>query len=262
MMRVEYDRNMLRRVEKKLGRMKREAPKVLKTALNDTAKVGRKDLADKAQKTYAVKKSGFNKSMKINKARVNNLEAEIVSEGRPLGLKDFKVTPASYKPGSGQPPEIIKAKVVKSSSYKPLEKGGIKAFVTRFSSGHVAVAQRRGDARLPIKTKHPRKAYTFRGCQYPSIRISSLVDLSLVTRRLPLSRSFVEEFPCGAQLMAHYAEELLALLENVQVEQRHLQVGVVVTVHPVNHTFAHHGKLVLAFVGDGKRLVIEAVPVG
>ncbi len=152
MMRVEYDRNMLRRVEKKLGRMKREAPKVLKTALNDTAKVGRKDLADKAQKTYAVKKSGFNKSMKINKARVNNLEAEIVSEGRPLGLKDFKVTPASYKPGSGQPPEIIKAKVVKSSSYKPLEKGGIKAFVTRFSSGHVAVAQRRGDARLPIKT--------------------------------------------------------------------------------------------------------------
>ena len=152
MMKVEYNRNMLQRVERKLGNMKKEAPKVLKVALNDTAKEGRKDLASEAQKTYAVKKAGFNKSMKINKARVGNLEAEIVSEGRPLGLKDFKVTPASYKPGNGKPPDVIKAKVLKSSSYKPLEKGGIKAFVTQFSNGHIAVAQRRGDERLPIKT--------------------------------------------------------------------------------------------------------------
>ena len=34
---------------------------------------------------------------------------------------------------------------------KPLEKDGIKAFVTKFASGHVAVAQREGKERYPIK---------------------------------------------------------------------------------------------------------------
>ena len=154
MIKVEYNKNMLRKVEKKLGNMKKEAPKVLKVAINDTAKEGRKDLAEEAKKTYVVKKAGFNKAMKIYKARVSNLEAKIVSEGKTLGLREFKVTPASYRPGNGQVPDIIKAKVLKSSKYKPLEKGGIKAFITKFSNGHVAVAQRRGKDRLPIKTLH------------------------------------------------------------------------------------------------------------
>lgn len=154
MIKIEYNRSMLQKVERKLGDMKQDAPKVLKAAINDTAKQGRKDLADEAKKTYAVKNTSFNKSMKINKARVSNLEAEIVSEGKTLGLKDFKVTPASYRPGNGTPPDIIKAKVLKSSKYKPLEKGGIKAFIVEFSNGHKAVAQRQGKDRLPIKTLH------------------------------------------------------------------------------------------------------------
>ena len=51
MIEISYDRNMLAQVEKKLGKMKSEAPKALKNALNQTAKQARKELADEAQKT-------------------------------------------------------------------------------------------------------------------------------------------------------------------------------------------------------------------
>ena len=43
------------------------------------------------------------------------------------------------------------AKVLKNGSMKDLEKGDLKAFVTRFASGHVAIVQRRGKERMPIK---------------------------------------------------------------------------------------------------------------
>ena len=49
-------------------------------------------------------------------------------------------------------PEVVKAKVLKSGGMKPLQMGSLKAFVTKFASGHVAVAQRRGGERKPIKT--------------------------------------------------------------------------------------------------------------
>lgn len=43
------------------------------------------------------------------------------------------------------------AQVLASGSMKPLEVDGLKAFATRFASGHVAIVQRKGADRLPIK---------------------------------------------------------------------------------------------------------------
>lgn len=151
MIEISYDRNMLEQVERKLGRMKSEAPKALKNALNQTAKQARKDLADEAQKTYTVKTERFNKAMKIKNATPARLEATIKATGRVMGLKDYKVSPATMRTGANRP-DVVKAKVLKASGMKPLEMGGLKAFVTKFSSDHVAVAQRRGAARLPIKS--------------------------------------------------------------------------------------------------------------
>ena len=37
MIEISYDRNMLEQVERRLGRMKSEAPKALKNAINQTA---------------------------------------------------------------------------------------------------------------------------------------------------------------------------------------------------------------------------------
>jgi 3-deoxy-D-arabino-heptulosonate 7-phosphate (DAHP) synthase len=147
----EYDAKTLAQVEKKLGALKSEAPKALKNAINATAKQARKELAQEAQKTYVVKSGRFNKAMTIKNATQGNLEATIKATGAPMELKDFKVSPASVKTGKSRP-SMTKGKVLASSGLKNLQKGNIKAFVAKFSSGHATVAQRQGSARLPIKT--------------------------------------------------------------------------------------------------------------
>lgn len=142
---------MLKQIERKLGRMKREAPKALKRALNQTAKQARKDLVVEAKKKYAIKTSGFNKAMRIKNATSSKLEATIKATGKVMGLKDFKVSPPTMRTGVNRP-DIVKAKVLKLGEMKSLEMGNLKAFVTKFSNGHVAVAQRKGEKRLPIRT--------------------------------------------------------------------------------------------------------------
>ena len=87
----EFDEVTVKSVEKKLGRTKSEAPKALKNALNATAKDARKDLAHKAQETYAVKIGGFNKQMKIKPATAGNLVAVIETRGEHLEFKYFSV---------------------------------------------------------------------------------------------------------------------------------------------------------------------------
>lgn len=150
MITYEYDQSTLRKVEKKLGSLKSEAPKALKNAINQTAKQARKDLAKEAQKTYVVKSGRFNKAMTIKNATQGSLEATIKATGAPMELKDYKVSPATARTGANRP-SITKAKVLKASSMKGLQKGDIKAFVAKFKSGHASVAQRRGSSRLPIK---------------------------------------------------------------------------------------------------------------
>lgn len=151
MIEINYDQTMLEQVERRLGRMKNEAPKALKIAINQTAKQARKDLAIEAQKTYTIKIGRFNKAMKIKNASSSRLEATIKATGKVMGLKDFKVSPATMQTGANRP-DILKAKVLKAGRMKSLEMGNLKAFITKFSSGHLAVAQRRGKKRLPIKT--------------------------------------------------------------------------------------------------------------
>ena len=119
MITYEFDQNTLAKVERRLGRMKSEAPKALKNAINQTAKAARKDLAEEAQKTYVVKSGRFNKAMTIKNATQGNLEATIKTTGAPMELKDFKVSPATARTGANRP-SITKAKVLASGSMKEL----------------------------------------------------------------------------------------------------------------------------------------------
>ena len=43
------------------------------------------------------------------------------------------------------------AQVLSSGTLKPLEVRDLKAFVAKFASGHVAIVQRKGKERLPVK---------------------------------------------------------------------------------------------------------------
>lgn len=162
MIEITYDHDMLRQIERKLGKMKGEAPKVLKNAVNQTAKQARKELAAEAQKTYTIKKGGFTKAMKLKSASMSNPEATIKAKGEPIPLVNFRVSKAG-----GQ----VRAQVLKSGGLKPLEKGGIKAFVNNIarkgqtrkkdtkkgkvgtSVRHNAIAQRETKQRLGIEEK-------------------------------------------------------------------------------------------------------------
>ncbi len=154
----QYDEKTLQTIERALGDLKSESRKVLKNAVNATAKKAKVDLAKKAQETYAVKQGSFTKAMKTDNATVSNPSATINVTGEQLELKDFKVSPATYKTGKARP-SITKAKVLLSSSLKGLQKGDLKAFIVKFTntsksgktSNHVSVAQRVGRSRLPIR---------------------------------------------------------------------------------------------------------------
>ena len=57
--------------------------------------------------------------------------------------------------------------------------------------------------------------------------------------------------------MAHDAEELLALLKNVEIDEGNLQVVVVeVALHTVEMTLAHYRELVFQPVGIGQHFVV------
>ena len=149
-LRFEFDEDLLHTIEDALGSMKSESRRVLKNAVNDTARDAKKDLAKKAQETYAVKQGRFTKAMKTQNATLSDPTATINVTGEQMELKDFKVSPATYKTGPDKP-DILKAKVLLSSSLKGLIKSNNKAFLVKFRSGHVSVAQRYYKSRLPIK---------------------------------------------------------------------------------------------------------------
>ena len=77
MIRFEFDEAVLQTIEKALGDMKGQSRKVLKNAVNATAKQARSDLADKAKEEYMAKKSALNSSMKLGRATVSKPEATI-----------------------------------------------------------------------------------------------------------------------------------------------------------------------------------------
>jgi hypothetical protein len=144
----EFDENLLKVIEDALGDLKSESRKVLKNAVNKTAKQAKADLATKAQETYVVKKTRFTKAMTTRNATVGNPEATINITGEQLELKDFKVSPATYR--SRNQPSVTRAKVLLSSSLKPLASSN-KAFLAKFSNGHVSVVQRKTSSRYPLK---------------------------------------------------------------------------------------------------------------
>ena len=127
-------------VERRLGDLKAKAPQVIARGLNQTAKDARKRLADKAREAYTVKTAKFNSSMKIKNATAGNLVAIIRSAGSPLSLTSFSHRASRRSTASAQ--------VVRGGGFKPLDKGGIKAWKGK----NGLLWQRRTEARLPVKT--------------------------------------------------------------------------------------------------------------
>lgn len=145
----------LEQVERKLGVFKEKAPKVLKLAVNDTAKKARSRLAKEAQKNYAVQVQGFNRVMNIRLASNANPVAVISSKGKTIPAYKFKkrgntmggeryYNPTTHHTQTGKGGRAAMVQQLKQSSPKSIQKGKLKAFVaTMPKSGHTGIFQRR-----------------------------------------------------------------------------------------------------------------------
>ena len=119
---VEVNKEDLRRVQTALGKIGKDAPKVICRAINKTASKSKTSLAEKARSVYTVKSGKFKSNMNIKRATYSRLEAEVLAHGKPLSITSFKTT----APKSG-----AKANIVKGNGLKVLDLGGIKAFKGR-----------------------------------------------------------------------------------------------------------------------------------
>ena len=121
------------------------APKVLKNALNSTARKVRQQIIKDSKGRYALKqKKALQSESKILSASPSTLEATVLAKGPMRDIMDFMTQPNTATGAAA-------AKVLNSGTMKPLEVGGLKAFITTFRSGHTAIVQRRGAERLPVK---------------------------------------------------------------------------------------------------------------
>ena len=131
---IEYDGALVDAVGAALGDLKSQRFKVLKNAVNATAKQAQKDLVERAQAEYTAKKGPLKKATTI--VTDSKPEATITVKGATLELREFKTS----APKSG-----AKAKILNSSTLKLIQsqKGSkAKAFLATFESGHTAIVQR------------------------------------------------------------------------------------------------------------------------
>lgn len=146
MIAITADPQDLELVLSKLEGAKKQAPKAIRTALNDTAVTARKLLAQHAQKRYTVKDAGFNKHTRVRKATLSKLEAAISVQGAPMTQPRYHTT----APKSG-----VKTEVLKGSGLQELvNQAGNKAFLQTGNNGNRLVLQRTGKGGTPLHSAH------------------------------------------------------------------------------------------------------------
>ena len=84
--------------------------------------------------------------------------------------------------------------------------------------------------------------------------------LRSVGETLELALALLHKLLGGAQLVAHDAQQLLRLLQEIEIDQIHLyHLGAVALLHAVEVLLAHERQVVLAAVGLGQRGAIVGV---
>lgn len=141
----------LKEIENALGMARDKSKMVLRTAINNVAKQTEKTMVEGTDKRYQYGgkgKSTIRKANKVKKAKTSALEATVTAKGGTNDLLDFHVVPRKYYPGGKGAPKWVKANVLRDNAAKRLsfynDSAGDphKAFVVRYKSGHLAVAER------------------------------------------------------------------------------------------------------------------------
>lgn len=121
---------------------------ILKTAVNSTARQVKSWLPEEVGNRYHIKRMGHvKKGLTMKGAKVSKPVAHIISSGHANDLYDFNVTSRRYNP-SNRPPDGHKANVLRANPpvalmLKPnAPRDKYKAFVVKYKSTHIAIAQR------------------------------------------------------------------------------------------------------------------------
>lgn len=138
---------IIRRLDKFKDRV--GAPEILQKAVKTTAQKVRRQIVKDATGQYALTddrglKHQNKGAPKVSSSKGAEISSTIISKGSMQDIMAFLTQP-NTKTGAAA------AQVLNNSTPKKLEKGDLKAFVTRFSNGHVAIVQRTGPERLPVK---------------------------------------------------------------------------------------------------------------
>lgn len=142
------------------------APQVLQKSLNATARKARTRLIKEAGKRYALSKPEALKNESKVEASTSDTSSAIISKGSMRDIMDFLTQPNSDTAAAA-------AQVLNSGSMSPLESNGMKAFVARFASGHVAIVQRQAN-----------KRYTSAGASTRAEKYGSGVDMTKIKKLL------------------------------------------------------------------------------
>ena len=143
---IEVPENIISDVEKQLEGVKgKTKTKVLKTAVNNTAKKAQRLLAEKTAKTYVGKHTRRNAVVRnsvIKKGTAESPTSEIGFASPMMEIKDYHVSSLAisktfYTKSGKRSKKTLKGKVLNGGA-KKLE----HAFVVQFKNGHVSVVSR------------------------------------------------------------------------------------------------------------------------
>lgn len=156
MIHVQVDMQDLTQIESALGMMRDKTKYVLRAAINSTAKQTNTRLTNEANREYYISKAKVRKTLSVEKATARTLTAVVTSAEPVNELYDFRVSPRTYIKGGGvkrgYKGNVRRDKEAARLILKPEAVGDkYKAFVVKFQSGHITIAQRVPGKRMKSK---------------------------------------------------------------------------------------------------------------
>ena len=142
---IEVNKADVAYVQKKLIGAEKKVPRVLRSAINQTATLTLRKIKAGRTAGYTMSASKFNKEIQTQRANLGHLDATIKSQGRPRTVKEFKHS----KPQAG-----VKLDITKTGLKSLVNSAGAHAFIGPGGKISGLIAQREGKARLPVKVLH------------------------------------------------------------------------------------------------------------
>ncbi|WP_342442895.1 phage tail protein [Lysinibacillus sp. FSL K6-0075] len=138
---IELKMHHVEKLEELFAKTPKEARTLMARAINRSADTARAAASQEIRAKYIIRASDVKNAIKINKATVSKLAAQVRTSGPVIPLMKFDVTPTQRKD------VVVRARVKKGGSKKIIKRG----FVAEMGNSHTNVFTRVGNSRLPIK---------------------------------------------------------------------------------------------------------------